>query len=641
MLVLGWTPVFALACGDPPPAPSTGDDAGVAADWRECDPIVPSACGLPFPSDVYTIADPGSPTGLRVRYRGRAVPRRTTTLAPFDALDGFSPASSPMTHMPGATTQGLAGPLEIGRSLEPTSPTVIVDLTTGERVAHFAELDLAYEDDAQRVLLLRPARTLDHGRRYAIAIRGIVDASGAPIAPSPVFAALRDGTESDDLAVTERRAEYEALLTELADAGVERSTLQLAWSFTVASQEGTTGDLVSMRDQALAGAGADGPAFTITEVEVRDPDDAHIALRVTGTVDVPLFLTQAAPGGTLRVDAAGQPVADGMMTVPFWMLVPRSAATAPAQLLQWGHGLLGSGEEIFWFDALHEFANERGYVVFAIDWAGMAAEDAGHIAGIAIGGDMGEFVTVTDRLQQGILNALIVARAMRTGIASEPQLQLDGASPIDIARPPVFVGQSQGGIFGGTYMALTTEVTRGVLLVPGQNYALLLQRNRGGWDQFSPLFETNYGPIEIQQCLALMQMLWDHAEPSGYTRHIRTDRFAGTPEHEVLMIVAINDHQVTTLAAHVMARSIGGVPSLAPANRPIWGLEEVSAPHTGSVMIEIDFGVPDVPLTNTLPPEGTDPHTLVASPPWVLDTIDRFAREGVVAPGCDGPCDPE
>lgn len=90
-------------------------DAPVAQDWRGCDPLVPSACGFPFPNDVYTERDPSTATGLRLHFVGQSVPSNTRTLAPFEALDGFSPASSPMTHMPGATTVGLVSQREIDR----------------------------------------------------------------------------------------------------------------------------------------------------------------------------------------------------------------------------------------------------------------------------------------------------------------------------------------------------------------------------------------------------------------------------------------------------------------------------------------------------------------------------------------------
>lgn len=646
--------ILALACSSPPSPSSSVDaasdasaqdgsvvDASTPGPWQACDPIVPSHCGLPFPSDVYTRADETSATGLRLSFEGRALPSRTVTTAPFEQLDGFSPVSSPMTHMPGATTTGLVGQRDLAASLEAASKTVLLDLDTGARVAHFAELDEAYDDATERALLLRPAIALTPSHHYAVAIRGVVDATGAVLPPSPVFAALRDGTASDDPAVTDRRAAYETLFSQLATAGIERSTLQIAWSFTVASRASLTSDLVAMRDGALALVGTAGPTYDITSVEVRDPaNDPDIALRVTGTMHVPNYLTQASPGGSLRRDASGAPVAQGERDADFWMLVPRSAESTPARPVQWGHGLLGSGAEIFDFDDLHPLANAYGYVIFAVDWTGMASSDLGYLASVAVGGDMGRFATVTERLEQGILESLLAMRLVRGALAADPRIALGGHSPIDTASEPVFVGQSQGGILGGTYMALSTDVSRGVLLVPGQGYSFLLQRNSGGWDMFSGLFEANYGPLDVQRCLALMQLVWDRAEPSGFTPYVLRDRLPGTPAHEVLMMVARNDHQVSMLAGRQMARTMG-VPLLAPPFEPIYGLETVDRPHTGSAMIEVDFGVPDVPDVNRPATDGVDPHTIIFTPSWAPSTLHGFISDGVVDAACTGACDPE
>ncbi len=615
-------------------------DGGASEDWRACDPIVIGACGLPFPSDVYTTADAESETGLRLALSGRAVPSRTRTLEPFLALDGFSPVSSPMTWLAGATAAGLVGQDEMERSLASDSKTIWIDLTSGERVAHFAEIDQAYEDDPERLLLLRPAVSLSAGHRYAVAIRGVVDEAGAVIAPSPVFRALRDGLESDLPAVLERRAGYDALFAALESEGVARSELQIAWDFTVGSQESHTGDLLAMRDLALAEVGEDGPAYTILDIEVRDPEeDPSIAFRVTGEMTVPSFLTRPDPGGNLARDASGRPEARGTRTARFWLLIPRSAETTPARPVQWGHGLLGSGEEIFDFEAIHQLANAYGYALFAVDWTGMAADDIGHLAGVATSGDMGRFATVTERLAQGMIEALLAVRLVRGALADDARIAIGGHSPIDRVADPVFVGQSQGGILGGTYMALTTDVPRGILLVPGQGYSFLLQRNRGGWEMFSPLFESHYGARDVQRCLALMQLLWDRAEPSGFTPHVITDRLAGSRAHDVLLMVARNDHQVSHLSGHQMARTLG-VPLLGPPVRELFGLETVTGPHTGSAMIEVDFGAPDVPSVNRPATDGDDPHTMIADPPWVAATLEQFIREGVVAAACDGPCDP-
>ena len=54
-----------------------------------------------------------------------------------------------------------------------------------------------------------------------------------------------------------------------------------------------------------------------------------------------------------------------------------------------------------------------------------------------------------------------------------------------------------------------------------------------------------------------MQMLWDRGENNGYAQHIVGDPLPGTPDHKVLMHAAIGDHQVTTIQADVLARTIG------------------------------------------------------------------------------------
>jgi hypothetical protein len=38
---------------------------------------------------------------------------------------------------------------------------------------------------------------------------------------------------------------------------------------------------------------------------------------------------------------------------------------------------------------------------------------------------------------------------------------------------------------------------------------------------------------------------------------------------------------------------------------------------------------------------GDDPHTLIVTPSWVLDTLDDFLVTGVINTTCSGPCSPE
>src|SRR5690606_18366949 len=116
-------------------------------------------------------------------------------------------------------------------------------------------------------LVLQPIRPLEHARRYIVAVRHVMGEDGEEVAPSPVFAALRDGTESAHPYVAARREAFEGLFGELETAGVARSELQLAWDFVTGSLATDTAWLLSMRDQALAMVGAEGPAYRVESVE--------------------------------------------------------------------------------------------------------------------------------------------------------------------------------------------------------------------------------------------------------------------------------------------------------------------------------------------------------------------------------------
>jgi hypothetical protein len=224
-------------------------------------------------------------------------------------------------------------------------------------------------------------------------------------------------------------------------------------------------------------------------------------------------------------------------------------------------------------------------------------------------------------------------RMMRSSFAQDPTF----GQYVDPARRH-YLGISQGGIFGGTFMAITTEIERGVLDVPGQPYNLLLNRSVD-FDVYLSLLQLGYtDPRDIQMVLAVTQMLWDHAEPTGYTRRIESNPFPGTPAHTVLIRAAIGDHQVTTLGAHIMARAVGAE-HLDTGIREIWGLDPVSDQHDASTYVEYDFGLPEIPLENVPFDECDDPHGKLRSLPEARAQLDTFFRTGVVENTCtDGVC---
>lgn len=611
------------------------------AEWSTiegCDPLVPTYCGYPFPSNVYTADDPESPTGRRVRMSAKNMPfspKGVSDPAPWNEADGFSAGGVLLAQFPAATEEGLPTPETIEVSLGADSPTVVIDAETGERIAHFAEIDRSTSEDDQRSFMIRPVVRIEDGHRYIVAIRNVKSASGV-IAPSPAFQALRDKLKfTDDPSIDKRRALYEDIFARLDKAGVKRDSLQLAWDFTTASRDNNTARMVHMRDEALELAGDAGPAYTITSVDT-DYEPEQVAFRIHGTMKVPLYLDKPDAGAHLNYGADGLPEPNPSKStydVPFELLIPKSAtAENPAALMSYGHGLLGSHTQIQ-AGNFRTLINQYNYAIFAVDLVGMSEDDVGNIMNALLSGKLETIETMFDRLHQGTLNNLLAMRMMKNAFSKDPTY----GKLLDPTKR-YYHGISQGGIFGGVYMALSTDVTRGVLEVMGQPYNLLLNRSQ----DFAPFFtmmNISYPDARDQQMvLGLIQMLWDRVEPSGYTKYIRENPLPNTPAHEVLLRAAVGDHQVATLGAHIMARAIGAK-HIDSGVRDVFGLETVKSADSGSGYIEYDFGLPEVPICNIPMSACEDPHGELRYLAESQQALDNFLRTGTLKNFCEeGKC---
>jgi len=197
---------------------------------------------------------------------------------------------------------------------------------------------------------------------------------------------------------------------------------------------------------------------------------------------------------------------------PFQCIIPRAAlanagATAvPARASIYGHGLLGSNTEVA-SGNVRDMANEHNFVFCAAKWIGMANEDVGNA--VTILQNLSGFPSLTDRLQQSMVNQLFLARLMihPDGFTSDPAFQDAMGNPVIDTGAVFFDGNSQGGIFGGTIMALAQDITRGVLGVPAMNYSLLLTRSTDFAAYASTLYPSYPNELQRPLLLALIQML--------------------------------------------------------------------------------------------------------------------------------------
>jgi hypothetical protein len=354
-----------------------------------------------------------------------------------------------------------------------------------------------------------------------------------------------------------------------------------------------------------------------------------------------MYTEADAPNTMLNRVASGMPYYNLKATEDFLVRVPCSLINdpRPGRVLHYGHGLLGSLEEAGYESWLASLADEMGWVVVAHTWGGMSSDDIPAIT-IMMVNDVSGFPIIPERSFQGYLTALGLARLATGDLVSDANLMFPGAdgdlvSVIDPDRISYY-GNSQGGIMGGAYVAMSPDISRGVLGVPGMPYPLLLTRSTD-FTPFFLLFDAKYTDSrDISLLIGALGMLWEPAEASGWASSM-TNPQEGIGPKQVLIMDAIGDGQVTTLGAQVMARAYGAA-TVAPQTRPIWGVEESAPGFVGNAIVEWSYSdVSDPPVENT-PPQGVDPHECPRRQHLGMSQIGDFLEQGVVHQYCDGIC---
>jgi hypothetical protein len=653
----------------------------------DCQPYSGQPCLFPFPDNRLTRPDKSSATGVRVNLPAGGMPVNVKGVpiapGPYDRNDGFAPGSAIILHVPGldnqqALTRTAAAPLlNMSRAFAKRQPIVVIDEATGQRQLIWAELDVNATTPANTDLLIHPGKDFADGHTYIVALRDLRTASGKLIAAPKWFRLLRAGGR---LPATERSQakRYAHIFAALKRARITRDkTLYEAWNFTVGSEQNLTGRMLAIRNNAFAQLGdknlADGvvkghaPAFNVTSVTPL-PTSSGVSgtfTSVQGTFQVPCYLVVCGASATAgfhysssKPDATPTQIPGNMATAPFECIIPSTAsATNPARISLYGHGLLGSHDEVedSWVQAL---ASGHNMVFCATDWWGLAEGDvAGDINALQ---NLNGFSNVTDRLQQGVLNTLFLGRLLLNpkGFASNGAFQSGGKSLIDTSHL-YYDGNSQGGIMGGMLTAVAPDFRHAVLGVTGLDYGgLLLQRSTDFADYSSFLYPSYPDQSEHPLILDLMQQLWDRGEADAYAQYMTTHPLPDTPTHQVLMQIAYGDHQVSMYAGAQEARTVGASvyePALdLNTNRGrdrnlFYGLPAIKKfPFNGSAIEIWDSGpghTQPPPLGNVAPPETNnppflDPHEDPRKTPLAQEQMSDFLEpNGPIVNVCGGkPC---
>jgi hypothetical protein len=626
-------------------------EVGPDDDQPSCDSLQPNRCELPWPSNLFLKPDESRTTGYTLNFGAQTLPATDsgdqTRPDVYRRLDGYSPDQPIIVHFPDIDTTALPGELSIEASIQDDSPTVLLEVDDSgsvvRRVPHFAELDARALADDKQVLFVRPAVILDEATRYVVGFRNLQDTSGSAIEPSESFQKLRDAETGDNPILSERQARFDEIFSILESEGVQKGELTLGWDFVTASSDALHGPMLHMRDRGLEITDGAGPELNITSVEENpETDTDKWWLRIEGTFESPRFMKDVrldrADGVVFNLGSDGLPAQNGTHEQDFWLYVPQSARDGSAHgLIQYGHGLLGKGSQT---GGGHnrKIANDHKFIFFGTSLAGMSAEDVESAAAALT--NLNRFPFMADRLHQGILEYLLLARSMRERLPDDDEMT---SRNININTDELFYsGISQGGIFGGTYMALSTDVTYGHLGVPGQNYSMLLHRSVD-FDPYLTIMKQSYSaPIDQTMGLATIQLLWSQTEPSSYLRHITAEPFEGNDPHYALFAPAKGDYQVSPLTIEIAARSDIGIKLMENYGRDVALVDEEPYPYTGSGVILYDFGNPWPAPGNHTPNDGLDddPHGKPRDQDAHTEQLVHFLRNNAeIIDVCGGePC---
>jgi hypothetical protein len=621
---------------------------------KGCDPLDKAACLLPWPNDYFRKHGHLALTNAQMPHStdGKPIVARD-----YNWSDGFSPGQIILTLVPGLDLKrsGAAPVTDIGRSLKPNQPIVVIDAKTGKRQLIWSELNAVPENPRKRTLNIHPGVGWKEGHRYIVALRNLKRSNGSKIKAPRAFrrAVARGARRMPDI------------LGRLERAGVKRKGLYLAWDFTIASRRNLTERLLTIRDRSFGALGdrnlrdlkvaGTAPKFTVTEAR----DIPGVGRRVAGTVEVPCWLNKqgCVPSSRFKLNKRGLPVrtAGNVQQAPFVCVVPNTSATTPARPLLFGHGLFQDATAV---DTIALLAPVSNAVICGTNFTGMSMEDLANDANVSA--DLSRFPEIADRLQQGILAFTFLGRAMihPQGFSSNPEF----TGRIDTRRL-FYAGASLGGIIGGALTSVAPDFDRSALIVPGLRFSLLLTRST----QFPTFGKILYGkypdPVEQSLVNSMIQLLWDRGEANGYVYHMVRDPLPNTPKKTVLLHEAFGDHQVTNVATETEARIIGArlrTPALDPGRSrdrvPFYGIKRIPRyPWKGNALTIFDIGplrppgcsgaaclgTPPAPVTNTPPDIGVDPHGITATGlNAVFEFSDFLKLDGAFVDHCDKgkPC---
>jgi len=608
-----------------------------------CENMNPLHCMLPFPSNAFLTADNSTTTGYKVNYASNTLPDSGTNsnveILGLNRFDGFSPSTQLMTAfttVPNLT--GIANQHSIASSLSTEHATVLLNLKSGERVAHWIEVDDRATNPSATIVFMRTLGALDYDTTYGVAFIGLSDLSGNPITPSPAMQAIIDGEETTSADIETRRGEIESLIGELELLDYKRNDVKAAWVFHTASSQSILSDISTMRSDALTRLGEDGIGCTVTSSEDNYGDDDKLYRRIRGTFTAPQYLESQNPPALIVRGSDGTPQYVEDSEIPFTMVIPQVLAdlNESGPLVVFGHGFLGTGEGSS--DYLGGWAEEYKVSFVATDLYGWSSSDFDTLGHGMI--DPSYFQHQAERIEQALINKMAMIRTFKGVCSDLDEMYSDGTNLVN-STDVHYMGYSLGGIYGASVVAVSPDIDRAALWVGGSGFSTFVERSTN-FATFADLFSHSAAyPDRNDRALLLgvMQQMWDCSDPETFLSFANDGYDSIVEPFSFLSIISVNDAQVPGISSDRAART-AGIPVLDSSARLPYGVTQQAGPISGSAIVYWDGGYDAMPESNAPPPIGDagKAHNEIGVIEDVNEMVKEFLHTGIVIDTCDVTC---
>lgn len=592
-----------------------------------CDDLDPLRCLLPWPSNTFTVADPSTETGLRLRIEASSLVLSEDDPAFANLADGFSRVTPLVTAFPGklAALSKDEKPVRlfaVGKdgATDGKPVPLRIEVKAGENI----------DGEPESFLFAYPLRPLLANTDYvAVVLDSLKAEDGANLQRTRAVELGLDFAAPSSQHEANLRAYHAPLRSLLAEVDIDPSRVLRAWDFTTRSGADATGRLLAMREASVDVAKAGTVSVVIDEV-FQGPGETLAAIVEGRVTDLPSYLDE---NGSLVLDAEGLPIATGTHEAPFRVVIPRGEGDY--RFVMYGHGTGGN----FHDDIFDADLGELGIGKVGIQLYGWTDKEVLGTFGGLSRGLLGVSRAVAP-LMQAIADGAAIEAAMEgvLGEALAAPMVGDVANPAEGRRPdastPVWVGGSLGGTMSILAVGASPEARHGVANVPGAAWTHFVPGSKI-FDPIRVLLRNAYGSdLDTDHSVSMSQGIWDEIDGASYI-----DALAA--KSAIFLVQESMEDPILPNAGNQMAAVVVDAIHVGKALSPIEGLSEAEEAigRSGTTQYRVPdtgpFDVHGFASRNT--PAGIAAREQIRG---YLKAVHAGAPRIEVPPGClDARCD--